>query len=107
MMQILQKISECEGPIILTGDMNAYPDEAAIDVILKAQNGAFTDATANLTHTFHGFGRFDSGKKIDYIFTNAKAEPAYIVDDPHENGVYISDHYPVCALLDLGENPAI
>ncbi len=97
MTQIMQRASEIDGPWILTGDMNALPDARCIRLPLSLSALGITDATAKLTHTFHGFGKYTEGKKIDYIFTNMASTKAYTVKDTPSEGVYISDHYPVCA----------
>ena len=41
--------------------------------------------------------------KIDYIFTNlpADADRAYSVEDRHKDGIYISDHYPIVAFVEI------
>jgi endonuclease/exonuclease/phosphatase family metal-dependent hydrolase len=64
-----------------------------------------TDATAKVGGTFHGFGRYtdENAEKIDYVFTNLKtdAERSYAVEDKHEDGIYISDHRPVVAFVEI------
>lgn len=97
--QISKKIKEEKGIFILTGDMNAKPDSECMRII-KSVDG-IVDATANLTHTFHNFGRIDSGCKIDYIYTNAKTDGARTVEDIPVDGIYISDHYPVWAEIEI------
>ena len=99
MTQILQRISECRGDFVLTGDMNARPDSACIAVALAHPN--MKDATAALPYTFHDYGRRDPKIKIDYIFTNATPIESHLVEDIPVNGIYISDHYPVCAIIEL------
>lgn len=90
-------------PVILTGDFNAYPDS----LVYKSAKGftgcgpALEDVTQNVGGTFHNFGKLDPAEKIDYIFTNLPCtQPAFLADD-QENGVYLSDHYPVGAGLEL------
>ncbi len=99
MRDIIRHIKKQDGTFILTGDMNATPDEQCIKEILAEP--CIIDATANIPSTFHAFGKREDEYKIDYIFTNGKSINACAVDDPHENGIYISDHYPICAILDL------
>ena len=101
MTQILQRISECKGEFVLTGDMNARPDSPCIAVAMAYPN--MKDATAALPYTFHDYGRRDPKTKIDYIFTNAEPMESHLVDDVPVNGIYISDHYPVCATVDFSE----
>ena len=99
MRAIIKDIKNPSATFILTGDMNATPDEQCIKEILA--DPSVTDTTASIPTSFHCFGKKSDAHKIDYIFTNGKSVRAYAVDDPHENGIYISDHYPVCAILDL------
>lgn len=84
----------------ITGDFNAIPDSSEIQFILNA--GA-SDATSTLGGTFHGFGARKEKVKIDYIFTNAdhNADDSYVVEDTPVNGVYISDHNPVCSFIEI------
>ena len=101
MKDIIKKISENSGAYVLTGDFNARPDSPEIAEILNAKDIGASDATRNLTHTFHGFGRFDKDHKIDYIFTNAPHRAAEIVTSPADDGIYISDHHPVCVVVEV------
>ncbi len=90
-------------PVILTGDFNAYPDSL---VYQSAQGFAgcgrpLVDVTAATGGTFHDFGRQSPPEKIDYIFTNLPSlGPAFLAQD-QEDGVYLSDHYPVGVELAL------
>ena len=101
MTQILGHISEVSGKVILTGDMNARPDSPCIALPAALPGRTLTDVTADISHTFHGFGRYEEGVKIDYIFTDAKALSVYRAEDTPIDGMYASDHYPVCAVLEL------
>ena len=101
MMQITQSISECDAPFVLTGDMNARPSDVEISVPTSLTNKNVQDATADIAHTFHGFGAYSEGYKIDYIYTDAEYSDTYAVEDKHENGVYISDHYPICTTIQI------
>jgi len=92
-------------PVILTGDFNAFLDS----LVHKSAEGfcgcgqPIKDVTASTGGTFHGFGSLDPSEhqKIDYIFTNMQVKsPAFLVKD-QENGLYLSDHYPVGVELEL------
>jgi len=104
-VQLLQYISELNTPCILTGDFNATPDSREIQVITENEICGLVDLTAGLGGTFHGFGKYPIEKmsKIDYIFTNMKADAneAYAIEDQPVEGVYISDHRPVCAFVEI------
>lgn len=97
MRQIVDRIGE--GTFILTGDMNATPDSECI-ALMSGLEGV-TDLTANIPTTFHDYGRRKDHRKIDYIFTNATPGEAYAIEDGPIDGVYISDHYPVVAYVEI------
>ena len=103
-VQIMQRIAaeNASFPMktVLTGDFNALPDSPAV----KTVRAHHSDLTENLAGTFHDFGRLSpqDRTKIDYIFSDAPAaKNAYIVPDEPSDGVYVSDHFPVCAFLCL------
>lgn len=102
MTQVLQHLASVKGYSILTGDMNAHPDTECIGLVTAMKEKSMKDATAQIERTFHNFGSpSDKIVKIDYIFTDAEPKDAYAVEDIPVNGVYISDHYPVCACLEF------
>lgn len=90
-------------PSVLMGDFNAYPDSVEMSPIQEFASLGLRDITAHLPTTFHGFhpGEKDDCK-IDYIYIT---EPFQVKDvrcwDEEVNGVYLSDHYPICAELTL------
>ncbi len=91
-------------PIILTGDFNVTPDSVVYKSVISFTGcGApLVDVTADVGPTFHGYRPAEVGEKIDYIFTNlpCDAEKSFICAD-EKDGVYLSDHYPVGAELEL------
>ena len=99
MEAILQSVAAHSAPFVLTGDMNALPDSPEARLPLSLAGREVCDATAAIPHTFHDFGRRTSPCKIDYIYTDLPYEETYAVCDAGEDGVYISDHYPVCTTL--------
>lgn len=103
MAQILGSISTCHGPFILTGDMNALPDERTVTMPLELSSKKVIDATAAIPTTFHNYGRLQTLCKIDYIFTDATPICAYTVEDTPKDGIWLSDHYPVVAELEFDE----
>ena len=78
------------------------PDAPEIKVFTEHGMG-IKDATATLGGTFHNFGRRETYSKIDYIFTNGICDEneSFVVPDEGVDGVYISDHFPVCALIEM------
>lgn len=99
MNQIMQSISECDAPFVLTGDMNAHPNDIEIQLPIQLKNKTVKEATAQIMHTFHGFGKLEREPKIDYIYTDMDFFDTYAVEDKHEGGIYISDHYPICTTV--------
>ena len=84
-------------PTVVTEDMNATPEAPEIGRFLKWKRGRLRDMTEHLGGTFHNFGTC-TPSKIDYIFASGTPlSPAYHTEDEPEDGVFISDHYPVFA----------
>ena len=87
-------------PNVVMGDLNAHRDSDAVKIF----KSHIPDITEEVGQTFHGFGKRgnDPDVHIDYIFSDAKkAAPSYAVPDESVGGVYISDHYPVCAFIEF------
>ncbi len=99
--QIVQNISTCKGKFILTGDFNATPDSNVIKALTSMVTPSFNDATKDIAHTFHAFGKVNAPHKIDYIFSNGEKIDCYAIEDAPDDGIYISDHYPVCATIEI------
>lgn len=88
-----------EMDFVILGDFNASEKEETIK--LCENFPGMGDVTKGLPFTFHDFGR-QSEAKIDYIYLsdNLKTEfEKLTVWDDEENGIYLSDHYPLCAEL--------
>ena len=98
--QLMQYLSDKPYKFILTGDFNALPDTPEITAFTDA---GITDATSELGGTFHAFGKRETKSKIDYIFTNLPCDKAesFIIPDEGVEGIYISDHHPVCATVEI------
>lgn len=86
-------------PVILTGDFNAEPDSEEIGLIEKTPG--FVNVTDGIGVTYHGYG-CENPESIDYIYVKG-AETCGGAErwTDEENGVYLSDHYPVCAELNI------
>ena len=88
-------------PMILLGDFNVFPD----DPCLAGLRAVMTDArevapvTSNES-TYHGYGTVEKAP-IDYIFYSgfAGCEEFARVTKPYLESPYVSDHYPVTAVL--------
>lgn len=101
--ELIQFLSGQPYPFVLTGDFNARPEAREIKVFTTVPGFPVTDATSGLGGTFHGFGSCTDKSKIDYIFTNLKCDisESFVVPDEGVDGVYISDHHPVGAVVEL------
>lgn len=107
MQQILRKIqSEAfmpSVPVILAGDFNAEPMDEEMRVMWQADCENATEGIGITYHAFH-----EDGIKpmcIDYIFLfKQKAAWEFKAQcvtkwEECEDGIYLSDHYPICAEL--------
>lgn len=86
-------------PCILMGDLNAEPDSLELSPIGEYRSLGLRDVSAHVGSTFHNFG-LDEPIKIDYIFVT---DPFQAVSacrwHEERDGVYLSDHDPVCVEL--------
>ena len=95
-------------PIILTGDFNSAPDSLAIEAVHSYPSVTLTDATETLGYTYHEYEREglspDKKVRIDYIFTNARFDPASaerITSRRESDGMFLSDHYPIKVEIEI------
>ena len=91
-----------ELPVLLTGDFNARPDQEIYTLLTSDLQDAWT--TANIRTgpegTVHGFGKYGGGR-IDWILhRNMGSVLAIETITDIVQGLYPSDHFPVCAELD-------
>ena len=100
---ILSKIREMntEGlPVVLTGDLNAEPHDPAIGVLCgKMLDARKTALSSDSQATYNGWG--NSATSIDYIWYSGfrKCVEYRTVQKGYDNVRYISDHYPIKAVL--------
>jgi endonuclease/exonuclease/phosphatase family metal-dependent hydrolase len=97
-------------PIIFTGDLNDNTESMVYKSLSESPFG-LKDADIHakkhrgVNYTFHNFGTIpvDKRSKIDYVFTsNIKKVKSVEIPREHEhNGIFISDHNPVIAILYL------
>lgn len=101
---ILKHVAEDLGhrnaPLLLTGDMNDYPDSPAIALFEKA----FTNETPGFTGSYHGFGTCPEHEQIDYIFSRGfTAIQPPVAWNELAFGKHLSDHNALCAFLDIAD----
>lgn len=88
-------------PMILLGDFNVFPE----DPCLAGLRAVMTDArevapVTSAESTYHGYGTVEKAP-IDYIFYSgfSGCEEFARVTKPYLECPYVSDHYPVTAVL--------
>lgn len=98
-------------PIIMTGDFNATPDSEVIKHVVESSNPNHLIHTKDIANTksdqswtFHDFGRIPVERRtfIDYIFVSPEINViTHSVMPEKLEGVFISDHSAVAALIEL------
>ncbi len=102
--QIMKKIYQDDFlgklPFVFMGDFNAFPDSEEMRVLKDYKD--IVDCTKNITGTFHDYGRLALEEKIDYIIADKTLSCREAVKwTDCEDGVYLSDHYPVSVILEI------
>lgn len=89
-------------PAMLTGDMNSYPDSAAIQLFRGHLTDAFVAVGVEPGLSFHGYKGGADGQPIDYVFVtpDVQVNDVVIIRDQMD-GMFPSDHYPVQARVTL------
>ncbi|MBL0315821.1 MAG: endonuclease/exonuclease/phosphatase family protein [Flavobacteriales bacterium] len=93
-------------PVVLLGDFNVDFKEESINLLCENLSNVYLKTGGNEEEpvpTFNAFRQdYSEGKMIDHIFTqNAEAISFHVADDVRTNGRFLSDHFPVIALLQL------
>lgn len=109
--QILEKMDRTRQfpgiPVILAGDFNAEP--GAEEMELLEDRADYVNLTENIGITFHGFFLGEEPAQIDYVWLRnpEKKDGGGQLDcmsvekwTERENGIWLSDHYPVCVCLE-------
>jgi len=89
-------------PVVLTADWNTREDDAIFDeMYLTFQNARMTAVTGDAYGTYNGFGTVTSTLRYDHIFYRGfpLCSRFITVLQSWEGHRYISDHYPVYAIL--------
>lgn len=85
-----------DAPAIIVGDMNAEPDDPEMAPLKDAP---YQNLTAGIGVTYHGFGQAERPCSIDYILARGFRCDRIEKWTDRRDGIYLSDHYPVCAVL--------
>lgn len=95
-------LAEDDIPFIIAGDFNAEPDSQVIKMCGEYKKHKIFDVTDKIKSTFHNWGK--CAEKIDYIYVTEDikktVKDVYTWNDT-KDGIYLSDHYPVCMEFDL------
>ena len=90
-------------PFIITGDLNATPDEEAIKLLKSHKE--IKELTAGIPDdfaTFHNYGKIKDNYKIDYIFTTLdEVKGSLKVYDEQYGDIYLTDHFPISAEAEI------
>ena len=89
-------------PMILTGDMNVYPDNPCLQELRRLMEDARETAPeTDNGATWHNWGKVTDTPPIDYVFYAgfAGCERFEAIRQPYDGVAFVSDHYPVKALL--------
>jgi endonuclease/exonuclease/phosphatase family metal-dependent hydrolase len=85
--------------IVILGDFNALREDGVMQFAFGKE--WLIDSTKDVGVTFHDFGR-ENYRQIDYILLSkaleSRVQSVGTWRDEH-NGIYLSDHYPVCVEL--------
>lgn len=102
MARVAADQQHCQAPVFILGDFNAQPNSDTIRYCDSYEAFPVINATEGIGVTFHNFGQKPDGPQIDYIYTDAvtAAKPYTVTKWTEEqDGVYLSDHYPVCLMI--------
>ncbi len=106
---LVGKIEQLEktGPVVCTGDFNTEEGAAAYQMVAAALDDTkFAAAETDSGKTFHNYGRLllSKRKPIDFIFvTKGTPVQRYKIIDNTAQGMYLSDHYGLCADVEINE----
>ncbi|BDD04940.1 endonuclease/exonuclease/phosphatase family protein [Aureibacter tunicatorum] len=108
---LMDKAREIVGdnPAIITGDFNLTPSEAPYKILTSETGNQFFDSysvaeskTLGNKQTFHAYGHKEGEFFIDFIFINKHLSALdYQIDEERSGDIYISDHYPISATLEI------
>ena len=92
-------------PAVVMGDFNLkWGQSACVKKFAEQKELPLNKITGPYPATYHNFGTVDEGYEIDYIIVTDelkdKVQSVTMWEDEH-NGIFLSDHYPICAEIDL------
>ena len=90
-------------PMILTGDFNVCPDDPCLTDLRAMMTDAWETAPEiDEGPTWHDWGKGTDTRHIDYIFYSGFSKCTSLVrlTKSYDNMPFVSDHYPVIAVLE-------
>ncbi len=119
--QVLERVKadneKIGAPLFILGDFNAEPGSETIEFCDNYEDIKITDITAESGASFHDFGGYantpiaataaegeQAGIKIDFIYSDidtSKKVKTVTKWTEERYGVFLSDHYPICAEIDF------
>lgn len=91
-------------PVVMTADWNEHDEHSLFDDMYKTfKNARFAAATTDKGATFNNFGANTDYLRIDHVFYKGFASCSKFAADrlSWSGHAYISDHYPVYAILNF------
>lgn len=99
----IKEMNKAGLPVVLTGDFNLKDGNATIIGFNKVMHNTRLTAKKKKDDkgSFHAFGKCQSRNVIDYIYYDgwSKCKSFETIDRQYEDVQYISDHYPIAAIL--------
>ena len=96
-----ERLDKWSFPMVLMGDFNAHPDSAPLRTFMENARLKLTDHTKGVKNSYHGYGRVNE-PRIDYIMSRGFRAAGHIdIWNDETDGIYLSDHYPVGAYLEI------
>lgn len=89
-------------PVVMTADWNTTDDDSIFDEMYQSfVNARNTAVTGDAYGTFNGFSNANSSTRIDHVFYRGFSSCAKFITvrQSWEGHKFISDHYPVYAIL--------
>ena len=90
-------------PMILTGDFNVFPDDPCLTDLRAIMSDVWETAPeVDEGPTWHDWGKGTDTRHIDYIFYSGYTKCTSLVrlTKSYDNVPFVSDHYPVIAVLE-------
>jgi endonuclease/exonuclease/phosphatase family metal-dependent hydrolase len=102
----IKELNDGDFPVIAMGDFNSIPESEPVKILASTLTDGSTCSQKPMTGpvgTFNGFNTDNQpADRIDYIFVSKVRVISYShITDRRENGLYISDHLPVLAEVEI------